>query len=160
MFWGFMLGALGMFYAAGLQQAIYGAPPSSTHVMWQMPTYVLIASSEIFLNVTGLEYAYTQAPKSMKSFVTSIYLLTTAAGAGLAALLSPFAVDPLLTWFYAGLGLACFANGLVFWIHTSAMRRTMISTRMELEDISDARLEDNFRPGNSSSVINSTMREE
>ena len=31
-------------------------------------------------SVTGLEFSYTQAPKSMKTVVTSLWYLTTAVG--------------------------------------------------------------------------------
>jgi len=36
-------------------------------VFWQIPAFILIGLSEIFTSVTGLEYAYTKAPASMKS---------------------------------------------------------------------------------------------
>jgi dipeptide/tripeptide permease len=40
--------------------------------------YILIAISEVFASITGLEYAFTKAPKNMRSLVMSIFLFTTA----------------------------------------------------------------------------------
>lgn len=41
---------------------------------------VLIAISEIFASITGLEYAYNKAPARMKSVVMSVFLFMTAIG--------------------------------------------------------------------------------
>lgn len=44
-----------------------------------------------------------------------MFLLTTAFGAALGALISPFAKDPDLFWLYTGLATVCFCSGWVFW---------------------------------------------
>lgn len=72
--------------------------------------------SEIFASVTGLEYAFTQAPDSMKSLVMSVFLLTTAGGAVLGVGVSPFARDPDVVGLYLGLGAVCAVVGVVFWV--------------------------------------------
>jgi POT family proton-dependent oligopeptide transporter len=133
---GFIFGALAMMYAAYVQQLIYSAPPcfsspltctaaklpdgtiahNKVNVFIQTPAYCLIALSEIFASVTGLEYAYTQAPSSMKSFVQAIYLLMSAVGAAGAAAIAPLAKDPRLTWLYISLATASLVVGCVFWI--------------------------------------------
>ncbi|KAK8242245.1 peptide transporter PTR2-A [Phyllosticta capitalensis] len=132
---GFIFASLAMVYAAFLQSIIYGSPPCFTrpsrcaagrrpngsyeanqvHVLVQTPAYLLLGVSEILASVTGLEWAFTQAPASMKSFIMSLFLLTTALGAMLGALASPWARDPLLVWLYAGLAVACVATAGVFW---------------------------------------------
>jgi proton-dependent oligopeptide transporter, POT family len=89
--------------------------PSIVNVGAQVPSYVLIAFSEIFASITGLEYAYTKAPPSMKSFVMSMYLLTTAFGSALSIALSSVSVDPKLVWMYTGIAISAFIAGLVFW---------------------------------------------
>jgi len=50
------------------------------HVSWQILAYIILTAAEILISITGLEYAYTQAPASMKSTLMSFWLLTVSAG--------------------------------------------------------------------------------
>jgi len=52
----------------------------------------------------------------MKSFVMSIFLLTTAIGSAIAIALSSVSVDPKLVWMYTGIAAAAFIAGCLFWI--------------------------------------------
>ncbi|RZK40692.1 MAG: MFS transporter [Pedobacter sp.] len=54
-----------------------GQQPS---IWWQILAYAILAASEVLVSITGLEYAYTQSSKSMKSTMIAIWLLTTALG--------------------------------------------------------------------------------
>ena len=49
-------------------------------LLWQLMPYFVITVSEVLVSVTGLEFAFTQAPKAMKSTITSFWLLTSAFG--------------------------------------------------------------------------------
>jgi len=132
---GFLMAALAMLYAGALQSKIYAAPPcyyspsncdtgkisegkfkpNEVHVAWQAPAYVLIALSEILASVTGLELAYAKAPENMKSFIMSLFLLTSAGGSALGILIAPLARDPHLQWLYFGLALIAGVAGVVFY---------------------------------------------
>tara|TARA_B110000908_G_scaffold82132_1_gene98407 strand:- start:230 stop:2110 length:1881 start_codon:yes stop_codon:yes gene_type:complete len=50
------------------------------HVIWQILAYLLLTSAEIMVSIVCLEFAYTQSPKSMKSMVMALFLLSVAAG--------------------------------------------------------------------------------
>ncbi|HVV72909.1 MAG TPA: MFS transporter, partial [Verrucomicrobiae bacterium] len=44
------------------------------HILWQILAFVILTISEVLVSVTHLEFAYTQAPKKMKSLVMCTYL--------------------------------------------------------------------------------------
>ena len=50
------------------------------NIAWQILAYILLTVSEILVSITGLEYAFSQAPKSMKSTIMAIFFLTVFAG--------------------------------------------------------------------------------
>lgn len=47
---------------------------------WQFVAYFVLTAGEVMVSVTALEFAYTQAPPSMKSLIMGMYLLTFALG--------------------------------------------------------------------------------
>ena len=69
------------------QWIVQGAYPS---ILWQVFAYVLITSGEIMVSITGLEFSYAQAPKSMKSIVMAVWLFFIAFGNFVTAQLNHF----------------------------------------------------------------------
>ncbi len=49
-------------------------------VWWQILAYAFLSAGEVMVSITGLEYAYTQSPPSMKSTMTAIWYLTYSVG--------------------------------------------------------------------------------
>ncbi|MGI4763300.1 MAG: POT family MFS transporter [Janthinobacterium lividum] len=75
---GMVLVALAMCIIAGVQGGLdAGVSPS---VWWQVLAYFVVAGGTLMVAVTGLEYAYTHAPPTLKSLTTSLWLLTIAGG--------------------------------------------------------------------------------
>lgn len=61
--------------------AVYSSVMANTvSLVWMVPQYVIITIGEILFSVTGLAFAYSEAPKSMKSVVQAAWLMTTAFG--------------------------------------------------------------------------------
>jgi POT family proton-dependent oligopeptide transporter len=125
---GFFTGALSMVWACVLQYYIYKQSacgdhasdprpecPVSINVWAQTGAYVLIAVSEIFASITGLEYAYTKAPKNMRSLVMAIFLFMNAFSAALGEAFVSLSADPLLVWNYGVMGVLAFVGGTIFW---------------------------------------------
>ncbi|THU77529.1 hypothetical protein K435DRAFT_877721 [Dendrothele bispora CBS 962.96] len=76
---GFFTGAAAMIWAAATCEDANGHPLVSLLNVWiQTGSYVLIAFSEIFASITGLEYARTKAPKNMRSLVMAVFLFMSA----------------------------------------------------------------------------------
>ncbi|KAL0089320.1 POT family-domain-containing protein [Phycomyces blakesleeanus] len=127
---GFFLGALSMVYAAVVQHYIYVDPVyqetgvSAMSVFIQIPCYFLIAFSEIFASITSMEYAYTHAPKSMKSLVSALSLWPNCVAALISLAISPSAEDPNMVWVYTGVACGAFVCGILYYIvfrHYDAM---------------------------------------
>jgi POT family proton-dependent oligopeptide transporter len=72
------------FLAAALVEARVqaGLRPS---VLAQVPQYLFMGFGEVLVSVTALEFAYTQAPRAMKSFIMGLWFLTISGGSLLAA---------------------------------------------------------------------------
>jgi POT family proton-dependent oligopeptide transporter len=49
-------------------------------VWWQIFAYLILSAGEVLVSITGLEYAYTQSPPSMKSTMTAIWYFTYSVG--------------------------------------------------------------------------------
>lgn len=47
---------------------------------WQLAAYVILTSAEVLVSITCLEFSYTQAPRTMKSLVMGLYLLSVSLG--------------------------------------------------------------------------------
>jgi len=99
---GLALGATS-FVIAGLLN-IPVAAGENLSVLWQIIPYVVLTISEILVSVTGLEFAYTQAPRTMKSVMQSFWNLTIAAANLAVAIVSAFAFfrGTVLFFYYAG----------------------------------------------------------
>jgi len=75
---GFFIAAAGFALIAMAQELIdRGETPS---IAWQLWAYVLLTCAEIMISITGLEFSYTQAPKSMKSVVMAVWLFSVSLG--------------------------------------------------------------------------------
>ena len=54
-----------------------GQQPS---IGWQIFAYAILTSSEVMVSITCLEFAYTQAPRSMKSVIMALFLMSVSLG--------------------------------------------------------------------------------
>ncbi|KAF4426083.1 POT family proton-dependent oligopeptide transporter [Fusarium acutatum] len=125
---GFFTGAAAMIWAAVVQHYIYQKSECGKYAsgedcavveinVWaQTGSYVLIALSEVFASITSLEYAFSKAPKNMRSMVQAVALFMTAFSAALGQALVGLAADPLLVWNYGVVAILAVIAGTCFWL--------------------------------------------
>ena len=85
-FTGMLFASLSYFVVAYSQGLIESGQKIS--IAWQLLAYFFLTTGEVMVSVTGLEFAYTQAPKNMKSTIMSFWLLTVFIGNIIAAQLA------------------------------------------------------------------------
>jgi len=77
--------SIGLFVAASVfvvsafveNRITAGEQPS---IGWLFLAHLILASSEVMVSITCLEFSYTQAPKKMKSFVMAVFFLSITLG--------------------------------------------------------------------------------
>lgn len=112
--------SIGMFMTAGAfaitglveEWIVAGGRPN---IGWHFLAYIVITAAEVMVSITSLEFAYTQAPKKMKSFIMGIYFLGVSLGNLFAAGVNIFIENDDGTtmlegaayyWFFTGLMVA------------------------------------------------------
>jgi proton-dependent oligopeptide transporter, POT family len=136
---GFYTGSAAMIWAAVIQAYIYkrsicgtGAagllpeslggdgetmcPTVDINVWAQTGAYILIAISEILASITSLEYAFSKAPRNMRSLVMSFNLFMSAISAAIGEAFVTLSADPLLVWNYGVMAVIAFVGGSLFWL--------------------------------------------
>jgi POT family proton-dependent oligopeptide transporter len=104
---GMFLTMISFVVMAGIQAVIDGG--ARPHVFWQVVPILILTVGEVMISVTGLEFAFTQAPRTMKSTVMSFWLLTSAVGNLFTAMISGWNRFHGAAYFlfFAGLMLVC-----------------------------------------------------
>jgi POT family proton-dependent oligopeptide transporter len=102
---GMFIAVLSFASAALVQHALDAG--QHVNIGWQFWQYFFLAAGETLVSVTALEFAYSQAPKSMKSTIMSLWFLTISLGnlfTGIVAKVNPFQ-GAAFFWFFSGMTL-------------------------------------------------------
>uniref|UniRef100_A0A8C4QSY6 Solute carrier family 15 member 1b n=1 Tax=Eptatretus burgeri TaxID=7764 RepID=A0A8C4QSY6_EPTBU len=105
-------------------------PPNSVHIAWQIPQYFAITAGEMMFSITGLEFSYTQAPKSMKSVLQAGWLLTVAFGNIIMLLIAETALlaqwlEFLLCALLLFVVFIIFSIMAIFYVHVDSAENSM-----------------------------------
>ncbi len=87
-------------------------------ILWQLAAFAIITFAEVMVSITALEFSYTQAPNSMKSFIMGIFMLSVSLGNALTALINFFIQNPD--------GSSRLAGAEYFWMFAGMMFITAI----------------------------------
>ncbi|EKM79735.1 hypothetical protein AGABI1DRAFT_113048 [Agaricus bisporus var. burnettii JB137-S8] len=131
---GFLVAGLAMVYSAVLQHFIYlrspchdnlpseckdaaGNPDASNINVWVVSgPYILVALSEIFASITSIEYAFTKAPKRMKSVVMAFSQFQNALSSALNFALVAVNVENKFAWLFGSFAVTAWVTGTIFFI--------------------------------------------
>jgi proton-dependent oligopeptide transporter, POT family len=108
MLWGLIFTGVAFGLVAYAEYLIRSA--ETVTVLWQVAAYAFITLAEALVSVTALEFAYTQAPHAMKSFIMSFYLLAVSLGNAFTALFNYLLLDEN--------GVSRLQQDLYFWVYT------------------------------------------
>lgn len=115
-----MLLAAGSFVIVAIAQERIDAGVS-VHIGVQLLAYLVITASEVMISITGLEFAYTQAPRRMKSLIMGFWLLSVSFGNILVALLARLEGLPRATFFWT-FALLMMGAGVLFGLRAAFYR--------------------------------------
>jgi POT family proton-dependent oligopeptide transporter len=83
------------------------------HVAWQGLAYLILTSAEVMVSITCLEFSYTQAPRTMKSVILSVYYLSVSLGNELTSVVNWAIQDET--------GHSRLTGPTYYWVFTAAM---------------------------------------
>ena len=117
---GFVLTALSFVIIAIIQGWIDAG--QTPNISWQIFAFVVLTAGEVLISITGLEYAYTQSPPTMKSTIMACFLITVTLGNVLVSVIQNNIKDggffaqfhgADFYWLFTGI---CFATALLFML--------------------------------------------
>lgn len=129
---GLMVVGTSMIYAGVLQHYIYkmspchdnlpsectdadGYPLAAPINVWVIAgPYILVGIGEIFTSITSLEYAFTKAPKRMKSVVMAVAQFQIAVASALNFVLVPANREDRFGWLFGSFAIAAWVAGALF----------------------------------------------
>jgi POT family proton-dependent oligopeptide transporter len=94
-------------------------------VLWQAAPYLVLTLGEVLVSATGLEFAYSQAPREMKGTLMSLWNITVTIGNQLVSLVARIN-------FFSGMAATLFFySGLIFF---AAIVFAIIASRYQVRD--------------------------
>lgn len=120
---GMFLAAVAFASVAILQRQITARAEHGEQVyfLWQIIPYAIMTLAEVLVSAMGLEFAYTQAPRAMKSTIMGFWLLCVTMGNLLVAFLAPLQKLSLERFFWTFAGLMA-AAAVIFAILAALYR--------------------------------------
>lgn len=90
------------------------AAGQTPNIVWHLIAYTIITAAEVLVSITALEFSYTQAPRKIKSFIMSLFLLSVSLGNLVTAAVNAVIQNPDDTSKLEGPSYYLFFAGLMF----------------------------------------------
>jgi POT family proton-dependent oligopeptide transporter len=103
------------------------------NIAWQSLPYLILTCSEVMVSITGLEFAYTQAPRSMKSTIMSFWLITVFFGNLMAAFIAKINVFHGAMYFYFYAALMLLVSGIFILSAMKYRVKNYLETNLQFE---------------------------
>ena len=110
---GIALSALSWVAIGTIQVVMDGGTPVS--MAWQILPYALLTMGEVLVSATGLEFAYSQAPRSMKGAIMAFWSLAVTVGSLWVLIVNASVKNETVLGHIAGTGLGVMAFQMYFF---------------------------------------------
>jgi proton-dependent oligopeptide transporter, POT family len=121
---GMFIASLSFVVVAVIQSRVDTGGAGTVSIWWQLAPYTVITLAEVLVSITGLEFAYSQAPNRMKSTIMGFWLMAVALGNVLAGVIFG-GENAFFTMLLSNIGsaMSIAANGLEaqFWLFAMLM---------------------------------------
>ncbi|MDR3414832.1 MAG: hypothetical protein P4L83_01485 [Nevskia sp.] len=118
----FVIGASFAIIALIEDQIFHGR---SVNAWWQILAYGVLSASEVLISITALEFAYSQAPLKMKSFMmAAMYLFSVSVGQAFTVQVNTRMIEPLQ--------VAGVQSGAETWVSLSNVARLRVGQKIDL----------------------------
>ncbi|RZF47986.1 hypothetical protein LSTR_LSTR002052 [Laodelphax striatellus] len=114
---------------------------NNVHILWQIPQYVIVTAAEIMFSITGLQFAFTQAPEAMKSVLTAAWLLTTSLGNCIVILIARIGLESRANEFFLFAGLMVFVMGLFTllavrytYVNINSSKQHLVTSKLDVDN--------------------------
>lgn len=95
----------------------------SVSAWWQIGAYLVVTAGEVLVSITALEFSYKQAPLRMKSFIMSLFLLSTSIGNLMTAGVNRAMVKPVHA--------SAIATGRDTWVALDDAQRLVVGQKID-----------------------------
>jgi len=110
---GIVLSAAAWIVVGNLQVALDAGDPVS--IAWQIAPYALLTLGEVLVSATGLEFAYSQAPASMKGVIMALWYLAVTVGNLWVLIVNASVKNESVVGYIEGTGMGVMAAQMYFF---------------------------------------------
>ncbi|XP_059472318.1 solute carrier family 15 member 1-like isoform X2 [Neocloeon triangulifer] len=110
-------------------------PENSVNMLWLIPQYFVITAGEVMFSITGLEFAFTQAPLTMKSVIVAGWYLSVAFGNFFVIIIAEVKFVSDQMWEFVLFAVLMAVSMVIFWLMSLKYKYVTIATEDSNDDM-------------------------